>query len=67
MSLAEDRGLATARRWLGGRVAILVAAIVFAALAFAGALPVPYAVTGFALLTAAIFAVRTGTDDDRRA
>src|ERR1700691_697755 len=67
MSLAEDRGLATARRWLGGRVAILVAAVVFAALAFAGMLPVPYAVAGFALVTAAIFAVRTGTDDDQRA
>ena len=67
MSLAEDRGLATARRWLGGRLAILVAAVVFAALAFAGMLPVPYAVAGFALVTAAIFAVRTGTDDDRRA
>jgi two-component system, OmpR family, phosphate regulon sensor histidine kinase PhoR len=67
MSLAEDRGLATARRWLGGRLAILVAAVVFAALAFAGMLPVPYAVAGFALVTAAIFAMRTGTDDDRRA
>jgi len=66
MSLAEDRGLASARRWLGGRLAILVAAVVFAALAFAGMLPVPYAVAGFALVTAAIFAVRTGTDDDRR-
>jgi two-component system phosphate regulon sensor histidine kinase PhoR len=67
MSLAEDRGLAAARRWLGGRLAILVAAVVFAALAFAGMLPVPYAVAGFALVTAAIFAFRTGTDDDRRA
>jgi two-component system, OmpR family, phosphate regulon sensor histidine kinase PhoR len=66
MSLAEDRRLATARRWLGGRLAILVAAVVFAALAFAGMLPIPYAVAGFALVTAAIFAVRTGTDDDRR-
>src|ERR1700739_3327139 len=67
MSLAEDRGLATARRWLGGRLAILVAALVFAALGFAGMLPVPYAVAGFAVVTAAIFAMRTGTDDDRRA
>jgi two-component system phosphate regulon sensor histidine kinase PhoR len=67
MSLAEDRGFATARRWLGGRLAILIAAILFAALAFAGMLPVPYAVAGFALVTAAIVAVRSGTDDDRRA
>jgi two-component system, OmpR family, phosphate regulon sensor histidine kinase PhoR len=67
MSLAEDRGLATARRWLGGRLAILVATVVFAALAFAGMLPIPYAIAGFALVTAAIFAVRTGTDDERRA
>jgi two-component system, OmpR family, phosphate regulon sensor histidine kinase PhoR len=67
MSLAEDRGLATARRWLGGRLAILVAALVFAALGFAGMLPVPYAVAGFAVVTAAIFAMRTSTDDDRRA
>jgi two-component system, OmpR family, phosphate regulon sensor histidine kinase PhoR len=67
MSLAEDRGFATARRWLGGRLAVLLAAVIFAALAFAGVLPAPYAVAGFALVTAAIFAVRSSADDDRRA
>ncbi len=67
MSLAEDRGLATARRWLGGRLAILVAAVIFGGLAFAGMLQVPYAVAGFALVTTAIFAVRSGADDDQRA
>jgi two-component system phosphate regulon sensor histidine kinase PhoR len=66
MSLAEDRGLAAARRWLGGRLLIVVAAVVFAALAIAGTLPVPYAVAGFAAVMATIFAVRSGTDDDRR-
>ena len=67
MSVAEDRVFGTAKRWLGGRLAILAAAVVFAALAIGGVLPVPYAVAAFAIVTAAAFAARSGPDEDRRA
>jgi two-component system phosphate regulon sensor histidine kinase PhoR len=65
MSLAEDRAGLAAKRWRGGRLVILAAAIVFAGLALAGDLPVSYAVAGFAIVAAATaFAVRPGRDSD---
>jgi two-component system phosphate regulon sensor histidine kinase PhoR len=68
MSLAEDRAPLAARLWRGGRFVIVAAAIVFAALAVAGTLPVTYAVAGFVIVAAsAIFAARSGADDYRLA
>ncbi len=67
MSLAEDRAMLTGKRWRGGRLVIAAAAIVFAGLAFAGTLPVAYAIAGFAIVTAAaVLAIRTGEEEDRR-
>ena len=66
MSLVEDRSLFTAKR--GGRFVILAAAIVFAALAIGGALPVGYAVAGFAIVAAAaVLALRSAKKEDRLA
>jgi two-component system, OmpR family, phosphate regulon sensor histidine kinase PhoR len=66
MSLVEDRALFTSKR--GGRFVILAAAIVFAALAIGGALPVGYAVAGFAIVAAAaVLALRSAKDEDRLA
>jgi two-component system phosphate regulon sensor histidine kinase PhoR len=68
MSLAEDRALLAARRWRGGRLVIGAAAIVFAALAIAGTLPVAYAVAGFAIVAAAAaLAARSGQEGNRLA
>src|SRR5580704_17668672 len=68
MTLAEDRALLAARRWRGGRLVIGAAAIVFAALAIAGMLPVVYAVAGFAIVAAAaVLAARSGQEDNRLA
>jgi two-component system, OmpR family, phosphate regulon sensor histidine kinase PhoR len=68
MSLAEDRALLAARRWRGGRLVIAAAAIVFAALAIAGTLPVAYAVAGFAIVAAAaVLAARSGQEGNRLA
>ena len=65
MSLAEDRALLSARRWRGAFV-ILASAAVFTALAIAGALAVPYAVAGFAIVaTAAILALRSAQERER--
>jgi two-component system, OmpR family, phosphate regulon sensor histidine kinase PhoR len=65
MSLAEDRALLSAKRWRGAFV-ILASAAVFAALATAGVLAVPYAVAGFAVVaTAAILALRSAQEQDR--
>src|SRR6516225_178280 len=65
MNLAEDRALLSARRWRGAFV-ILASAAVFIALAIAGALAVPYAVAGFAIVaTAAILALRSAQERDR--
>ncbi len=64
MSLVEDRTLLIATR--GGRFVILIAAIVFAALAIGGALPLPYAFGGFVIVAAAaVLAVRAGKGEDR--
>ena len=66
MSLLEGRILLTAKR--GGRFVIFAAAIVFAALAIGGALPLVYALGGFAIVAvAAALAVRTGKREDRLA
>jgi two-component system phosphate regulon sensor histidine kinase PhoR len=68
MSLAEDRARLAARRWRGGRLVIAAAAIVFAALAIAGTLPVAYAVAGFAIVAAAaVLAARSGQEGNRLA
>ena len=68
MSFVEDRALLTARRWRGGRMVIVAAAAVFAALAFAGALPIAYALGGFAIVAGAVvLAVRSAKDEDRLA
>jgi two-component system phosphate regulon sensor histidine kinase PhoR len=68
MSLAGDRALLAARRWRGGRLVIVAAAIVFAALAVAGALPVAYAVAGFAVVVAAaVLTARSRQEDNRLA
>jgi len=68
MSLVEDRALLTARRWRGGRMVIVAAAAVFAALALAGALPIAYAFGGFAIVAGAVvLAVRSAKDEDRLA
>ncbi len=67
MSLAEDRALLTARRWRSGRFVIVAAALVFAALALAGALPLAYALGGFAIVAgAAVLAARSAKEEDRR-
>ena len=67
MSLAEDRASSTNRRWRGGRLVVAAAALVFAALALAGGLPYSYALVGFAIVAAAaVFAVRTGEEGERR-
>jgi two-component system, OmpR family, phosphate regulon sensor histidine kinase PhoR len=67
MSLAEPRASLANRRWRGGRLVIAVAAIVFAGLAFAGELSYAYAAAGFAIVTvAAVLAVRTGEEEERR-
>jgi len=66
MSLVEDRALLTARR--SGRFVILAAAIVFAALAIGGALPLAYAFGGFAIVAAAaVLATRSAKEEDRLA
>jgi two-component system phosphate regulon sensor histidine kinase PhoR len=68
MSFVEDRALLTARRWRGGRMVIVAAAAVFAALAIAGALPIAYALGGFAIVAGAVvLAVRSAKDEDRLA
>jgi two-component system, OmpR family, phosphate regulon sensor histidine kinase PhoR len=65
MSLAEDRALLSAKRWRGAFV-ILASAAVFAALAIAGTLTVPYAIAGFAVVvTAAIVLLRSAQEQSR--
>jgi two-component system, OmpR family, phosphate regulon sensor histidine kinase PhoR len=67
MSLAEERASPSGKRWRGGRLVIVAAAVVFAGLALAGVLPYSYAVAGFAIVTvAAVLAVRTGEEEERR-
>jgi two-component system phosphate regulon sensor histidine kinase PhoR len=66
MSLAEDRGV-LAKRWRGG-LAIAAAALVFVAFAAAGKLPPAYALTGFAIVAAAVaLALRSAQEGDRLA
>jgi two-component system, OmpR family, phosphate regulon sensor histidine kinase PhoR len=68
MSLADDRAPLAAKLWRGGRLVIVAAAIVFAALAIAGTLPVAYAFAGFVIVTAAaVVAARSSAQDDRLA
>ncbi|MFY9837996.1 MAG: ATP-binding protein [Xanthobacteraceae bacterium] len=65
MSLAEDRALLSAKRWRGAFV-ILASAAVFAALANAGTLAVPYAIAGFAVVaTAALALLRSAQEQNR--
>jgi two-component system phosphate regulon sensor histidine kinase PhoR len=67
MSLAESRASLTNRRWRGVRLVIAAAAIVFVGLVVAGALPYAYGAAGFAVVTvAAVLAVRTGEEEERR-
>jgi two-component system phosphate regulon sensor histidine kinase PhoR len=66
MNLAEDRGV-LAKRWRGG-LAIAAAALVFIAFAATGKLPPAYALTGFAIVAAAVaLALRSGQEGDRLA
>ena len=66
MSLAEDRGV-LAKRWRGG-LAIAAAALVFIAFAATGKLPLAYALTGFAIVAAAVaLALRSAQESDRLA
>src|SRR5215472_12617820 len=66
MSLAEDRGV-LAKRWRGG-LAIAAAALVFIAFVAAGKLPPAYALTGFAIVAAAVaLALRSAQEGDRLA
>jgi two-component system, OmpR family, phosphate regulon sensor histidine kinase PhoR len=65
MSLAEDRALLSAKRWRGAFV-VLASAAVFAALANAGTLAVPYAIAGFAVVaTAALALLRSAQEQNR--
>ncbi|MGA7790608.1 MAG: hypothetical protein WCA56_20870, partial [Xanthobacteraceae bacterium] len=67
-TLYEDRATHALRRRRSGWLVIGAAAIVFAALAFGGALPVAFAIAGFAIVAAAaVLALRTGKDDARLA
>jgi two-component system phosphate regulon sensor histidine kinase PhoR len=62
---AEDRALASAKLWRGGLV-LAAAALVFAFLAAMGALPLAYALAGFAVIAvAAIAALRSTREQDR--
>jgi two-component system, OmpR family, phosphate regulon sensor histidine kinase PhoR len=66
MSLAEERAQLIAKRWRDGRLVIVAAALVFAALAIAGMLAAAYAFAGFAIVgAAAIVAVRSGAENSR--
>ena len=66
MNLAEDRGV-LAKRWRGG-LAIAAAALVFIAFAATGKLPPAYALTGFAIVAAAVaLALRSAQEGDRLA
>jgi len=68
MSLNDNRAAFAGRRWRGGRLVILIAAMVFAGLSIGGALAHTYAIAGFAIVaTAAILAMRAGEEIDRRA
>ena len=65
MSLAEERALLSAKRWRGAFV-ILATAAVFAALAIAGTLAVPYAIAGFAAIAAAVPALLRQVQEQNR-
>ena len=66
MSPVEDRTPLTAKRWRGGGFVIAAAAIVFAALAVAGTLPLAYAIVGFAVVAAAAgLALRSAKEENR--
>jgi two-component system phosphate regulon sensor histidine kinase PhoR len=65
MSLAEDRALLSARRWRGA-FAILASAAIFAALAVARTLAVPYAIAGFTVVTTAVLALLRSAQEQNR-
>jgi two-component system phosphate regulon sensor histidine kinase PhoR len=63
MSLHDDRALQRQSGRRGARIVIVTAAILFAALAFIGALHTAYALAGFVILAAAAWlALRAGED-----
>jgi two-component system phosphate regulon sensor histidine kinase PhoR len=66
MSMTENRTAPGTRRPRGARLVILVAATVFAGLAIVEALPVFFAIAGFAVVAAAaLLAMRGGEETDR--
>ncbi len=68
MSVVEGRATLTAKRWRGGRLVIVAAAAVFAALTLAGLLPIAYALGSFAIVAGAVvLAVRSAKEEDRLA
>jgi two-component system, OmpR family, phosphate regulon sensor histidine kinase PhoR len=68
MSVNEHRATLGPTRLRGVRLVLVSAAIVFAGLAFVGALAVVYAVTGFVIVAAAaLFALRSGEERNRPA
>jgi two-component system phosphate regulon sensor histidine kinase PhoR len=66
MSVTEDRAALDNKRWRGGRLVIVAAALVFATLALIGALTLSYAIGGFAVITAAaLFGMRAAVESRR--
>jgi two-component system, OmpR family, phosphate regulon sensor histidine kinase PhoR len=67
MSLNEDRAALRGNRRRGVQLVIVVAAVVFAGLAFIGALAIAYAIGGFAIVAAAaVLTMRAGEEIDHR-
>jgi two-component system phosphate regulon sensor histidine kinase PhoR len=66
MSLAEGRADLSAKRWRGGAVVIAAAALVFAAFAVGGSVPVAYAIAGFAVVAAAVLVALRSTQEGGR-
>jgi len=68
MSLAQDRALFAGKRWRAGWSVIVVAALVFGALAIAGLLSFAYATAGFAIVAAAaVLGARAAREEGRLA
>jgi two-component system phosphate regulon sensor histidine kinase PhoR len=68
MSVTEDKATLEKNRWRSGGFVIVVAAIVFAALASARALPAAYALGGFAIVAAAaLLSMRAAVEGPRMA
>ena len=66
MSLNEERVVADKARWRGTRLVIVAAAAVFAVLTLVGALTLPYALAGFAVVAAAALATKRAGEDTER-